>query len=134
MSSEETAAIAAAAQGLPDSGDPTIFDKIIKKEIPSDVVYEDEMCLAFRDVNPQAPVHILVIPKVRAGLTKLSKATTQHKALLGHLLYTAQEIAKNEKLDAGFRLVINDGPEGCQSVYHLHIHLLGGRQLKWPPG
>jgi len=134
MSSEETAAIAAAAKGLPDSGDPTIFDKIIKKEIPSDVVYEDDMCLAFRDVNPQAPVHILVIPKVRAGLTQLSKATSQHKALLGHLMYTAQEIAKNEKLDAGFRLVINDGPEGCQSVYHLHIHLLGGRQLKWPPG
>lgn len=98
------------------------------------MVYEDEAALAFKDVNPQAPVHILVIPKVRAGLTQLSKATPEHAPLLGHLMYVAQLVAKQEGLETGFRIVVNDGEDGCQSVFHLHLHVLGGRKLGWPPG
>mmetsp|Transcript_6480 Transcript_6480/g.25145 ORF Transcript_6480/g.25145 Transcript_6480/m.25145 type:complete len:191 (+) Transcript_6480:16-588(+) len=131
---EKTAAIEAHLKGMANSGEPTIFDKIIAKEIPSDVIYEDNLCLAFRDIAPQAKTHFLVIPKIRSGLTQLSKAEEGHKELLGHLLYTAQKVAKQEKLDQGFRVVINDGVEGCQSVYHLHIHVVGGQQLSWPPG
>jgi len=132
MSSEQEAALKAAADA--DTEGPTIFDKIISKEIPADVIYEDDQCLAFRDINAQAPVHFLVIPKARSGLTRLSKAVEAHKPLLGHLMFVAQEVAKQEKLGEGFRIVINDGPAGCQSVYHLHLHVLGGRQLTWPPG
>lgn len=133
MASEEAAAKAAAP--LAEAADPpTIFDKIIKKEIPATIIYEDDEALAFRDIGPQAPVHFLVIPKHRDGLTRLSKATETHKHILGHLLYVAQLVAKQEKLDDGFRVVINDGPNGCQSVYHVHLHVLGGRQLTWPPG
>ncbi|KAH0454117.1 hypothetical protein IEQ34_016041 [Dendrobium chrysotoxum] len=128
-SSEKDAALAA----VPSDG-PTIFDKIIKKEIPATVVYEDDKTLAFRDINPQAPTHILIIPKVKDGLTGLSKAEERHVEILGYLLYVAKLVAKQEGLDDGFRTVINDGPNGCQSVYHLHIHLLGGRQMNWPPG
>mmetsp|Transcript_1629 Transcript_1629/g.6022 ORF Transcript_1629/g.6022 Transcript_1629/m.6022 type:complete len:189 (-) Transcript_1629:97-663(-) len=131
---EESAAKKAAAEGLVDSEGPTIFDKIISKEIPANVIYEDDKCLAFRDINPQAPVHFLVIPKVRDGLTRLSRAHEGHKEILGHLLYTAQKVAKDEGLGEGFRVAINDGPGGCQSVYHLHLHVIGGRQLTWPPG
>ncbi|CAL9024663.1 unnamed protein product [Prunus brigantina] len=127
--SEKEAALAAVP-----SDSPTIFDKIINKEIPSKVVFEDDKVLAFRDINPQAPTHILIIPKVRDGLTGLCKAEERHTEILGQLLYTAKLIAKQEGLDDGFRIVINDGPNGCQSVYHLHVHLLGGRQLNWPPG
>jgi histidine triad (HIT) family protein len=119
---------------MANSCEATIFDKIIAKEIPSDIIYEDNLCLAFRDIAPQAKTHFLVIPKIRSGLTQLSKAEEGHKELLGHLLYTAQKVAKQEKLDQGFRVVINDGVEGCQSVYHLHIHVVGGQQLSWPPG
>ncbi|KAM3339761.1 14 kDa zinc-binding protein [Capsicum galapagoense] len=130
MASEKEAALLAVP-----SDAPTIFDKIIKKEIPADIVYEDDKVLAFRDINPQAPVHILLIPKVRDGLTGLSKAEGKHCEILGQLLYTAKLVAKQEGLlENGFRLVINDGPSGCQSVYHLHLHLLGGRQMNWPPG
>ncbi|PHT96768.1 Histidine triad nucleotide-binding protein 2, mitochondrial [Capsicum chinense] len=130
MASEKEAALLAVP-----SDAPTIFDKIIKKEIPADIVYEDDKVLAFRDINPQAPVHILLIPKVRDGLTGLSKAEEKHCEILGQLLYTAKLVAKQEGLlENGFRLVINDGPSGCQSVYHLHLHLLGGRQMNWPPG
>ncbi|OAY43380.1 14 kDa zinc-binding protein [Manihot esculenta] len=129
MASEKEAALAAVP-----SDSPTIFDKIINKEIPSNVVYEDDKVLAFRDISPQAPTHILIIPKVKDGLTGLSKAEERHRDILGHLLYTAKLIAKQEGLEDGFRIVINDGPSGCQSVYHLHIHLLGGRQMNWPPG
>ncbi|KAJ3677404.1 hypothetical protein LUZ60_003128 [Juncus effusus] len=94
---------------------PTVFDKIINKEIPATVVYEDDKALAFRDINPQAPVHVLVIPKVRDGLTGLSKAEERHVEILGHLLYVAKIVAKQEGLDDGFRIVINDGPNGlCQ--------------------
>jgi len=130
---EEAAAKVAAA--TVDPGVPTIFDKIISKEIPATIVYETEKVLAFRDINPQAPVHVVLIPKKRDGLTQLSKATEGNKDVLGELLYAAKEVAEQEGLQPdGFRVVINDGPNGCQSVYHLHLHLLGGRQLKWPPG
>jgi histidine triad (HIT) family protein len=99
------------------------------------VIYEDDAALAFRDVNPQAPVHFLVIPKVRAGLTRLGKATPAHGPLLGHLLAVAADVAKAEGVgESGYRVVINDGADGCQSVFHLHLHVLGGRKLGWPPG
>ncbi|KAM1079848.1 hypothetical protein EV1_014444 [Malus domestica] len=126
---EKDAALAAVP-----SDAPTIFDKIINQEIPAKVVFEDDKVLAFRDINPQAPTHILIIPKVRDGLTGLSKAEERHTEILGQLLYAAKLIAKQEGLDDGFRIVINEGPNGCQSVYHLHVHLLGGRQMNWPPG
>ena len=113
-------------------GGDTIFGKIIRKEIPSDIVYEDDLCLAFKDINPQAPVHVLVIPK--KPIPQVSKAEQDDKALLGHLLLTAQTVAKQLNLDDGFRIVINDGPKGGQEVYHIHLHIMGGRQMKWPPG
>lgn len=128
---EEAAAKVAVGE---DHGGPTIFDKIVSKEIPATIVYETEKVLAFRDINPQAPVHVVLIPKQRDGLTQLSKASERNKDVLGELLYAAKVVAEQEELEKGFRVVINDGPEGCQSVYHLHLHLLGGRQLKWPPG
>ncbi|XP_021745807.1 14 kDa zinc-binding protein-like [Chenopodium quinoa] len=131
VSSEKEAALAAAST---PTDSPTIFDKIINKEIPANVVYEDEKVLAFRDINPQAPVHILIIPKVKDGLIRLAKAEERHFDILGRLLYTAKVIAKQEGLEEGFRIVINDGPKGCQSVYHIHVHLLGGRQMEWPAG
>jgi len=113
----------------------TVFDKIISREIKADVVYEDPECIAFRDVAPQAPTHILVIPKVKGNLSRLSLCQKTDKKLLGHLLWASSEIARQEKLDKdGFRIVINDGKQGQQSVYYLHLHILGGRQLKWPPG
>ncbi|GAQ79538.1 histidine triad family protein [Klebsormidium nitens] len=131
-SQEEQAAAAAAKTKSDDQ--PTLFDKIISKEIPATIVYEDDLVLAFRDISPQAPTHIILVPKQRNGLTQLSKATEGNKEVLGHLLLKAGEIAKAEKLDEGFRVVINNGPQGCQSVYHLHLHIIGGRQMKWPPG
>ncbi|XP_010427477.1 PREDICTED: adenylylsulfatase HINT1 [Camelina sativa] len=131
MASEKKAALAAAT---PSDDSLTIFDKIISKEIPSTVVFEDDKVLAFRDITPQGPVHILLIPKVRDGLTGLSKAEERHIDILGRLLYTAKLVAKQEGLAEGFRIVINDGPQGCQSVYHIHVHLIGGRQMNWPPG
>lgn len=111
----------------------TIFDKIISREIPAAIIFEDDQCLAFKDVNPQAPHHFLVIPKER--ITQLSKSEPKHKSLLGHLMFVAQSVAKEQGLgESGFRVVINDGKDGSQSVYHLHLHVLGGRQLGWPPG
>ncbi|CAM9530414.1 unnamed protein product [Ectocarpus sp. 13 AM-2016] len=129
---EKAKAVAAATGG--SGGEATIFDKIISKEIPADIIHEDELCLAFKDISPQGPVHFLVIPKSRDGLTQLSKAVESNKALLGHLMFVAQKVAKEQGLDEGFRVVVNDGVQGCQTVYHLHIHVIGGRQLKWPPG
>ena len=131
MSDEVEKAKDAAASA--DSGAPTVFDKILSGEWSSDKVYEDDQVYAFRDINPVAPVHILVIPKHRDGLTQLSKASAAHKELLGHLLYTAGQIGQAECPD-GFRLIINDGVQGAQSVYHLHIHIMGGRTMGWPPG
>ena len=110
----------------------TLFSKIIQREIPADIVYEDEQCLAFRDINPQAPVHILVIPK--KPLTMVSDATDGDQALLGHLLMTASKIAKQEGYGEAFRLIINNGEDAGQQVFHLHIHILAGRSFAWPPG
>lgn len=114
---------------------PTFFDKLVSKEVPATILFEDDECMAFRDIAPQAPVHFLVIPKNKDGLNRISNAREDQEAKLGHLLFVAQKVARQEGLvPGGFRTVINDGPEGCQSVYHLHIHVLGGRQMKWPPG
>jgi histidine triad (HIT) family protein len=110
----------------------TLFSKIIRREIPADIVYEDDLAIAFRDVYPQAPVHILVIPK--KPIVKLADANPEDQALLGHLLLTVQRVAAQEGLTNGYRTVINTGKDGGQTVYHLHIHLLGGRALAWPPG
>jgi histidine triad (HIT) family protein len=111
----------------------TIFGKIIRREIPADIVYEDEVCLAFRDVTPQAPTHVLVIPK--KPIPKLADATSDDKELLGHLLLTVKQVAEQLGIAAeGYRVVINTGSNGGQTVFHLHLHLLGGRSLQWPPG
>ncbi|XP_026858680.2 histidine triad nucleotide-binding protein 2, mitochondrial isoform X2 [Electrophorus electricus] len=111
---------------------PTIFSRIIEKTIPADIIYEDDKCLAFRDISPQAPVHFLVIP--RAPIPRISEVHDNDALLLGHLLVVAKNLAKKERLEEGYRLVINDGKNGAQSVYHLHLHVLGGRQMGWPPG
>jgi len=114
------------------SDEPTIFKKIIDKEIPADIVYEDEHCLAFRDINPQAPTHVLVIPKKE--IPSVADLEDGDKEIAGHLLLIARDLAQKMELDGGFRLVINNGPEAGQTVDHLHVHLLGGRGLTWPPG
>lgn len=113
-----------------NSFQPTIFSKIISREIPANIIYEDDKCLAFHDINPVSPTHILVIPK--RHIPMLSE--TQDTEILGHLMRVVRQVAENEKLTEGFRVVINNGLHGCQSVYHLHIHVLGGRQMGWPPG
>ncbi|MBE9192626.1 histidine triad nucleotide-binding protein [Gloeocapsopsis crepidinum LEGE 06123] len=110
----------------------TIFSRIIRREIPADIVYEDDLALAFKDVNPQAPVHILVIPK--EPIAKLADAESKDHALMGHLLLTAKRVAQQAGLENGYRVVINTGLDGGQTVYHLHLHILGGRHMKWPPG
>lgn len=110
----------------------TIFSKIIRREIPATIVYEDDLCLAFNDINPQAPIHVLVIPK--KPIPQLSEAEVEDQSLLGHLLLTAKQIAAQQGLAQGFRIIINTGEEGGQTVYHLHLHILGGRSLQWPPG
>ncbi len=110
----------------------TIFDKIVKGEIPSTKVFEDEVVLAFKDINPAAPVHVLLIPKNRDGLDRLSNAEERHKDLLGHMMVTAPKVAKAAGL-SDYRLVINDGAGAGQTVFHLHMHILGGGGLKWPP-
>lgn len=110
----------------------TIFKRIIDKEIPAAIVHEDDQCLAFRDISPQAPTHVLVIP--RKEIPSLADASDADAALLGHLLVTARKVAAELGLTDGYRLVINNGPDGGQTVDHLHVHLLGGRSLKWPPG
>jgi len=111
----------------------SIFSKIISKEIPADIVYESENVLAFRDINPQAPTHILIIPK--KFIKGVSSAEAEDKEVLGEILLTAAELARNEGLDeGGYRLVINNGEKAGQTVFHLHCHLLGGRGFRWPPG
>ncbi len=110
----------------------TLFSKIIKREIPADIVYEDELCLAFRDINPQAPTHVLIIPKQE--IAKLADAKAADQALLGHLLLAANKIARQLGVENAFRLVVNNGAEAGQSVFHLHVHLLAGRPFHWPPG
>lgn len=113
--------------------DKTLFEKICDKEIPATVLYEDERCVAFRDIAPQAPSHILIVP--RQPIPRLGLATADDAALLGHLLLTAAQLARSEGVaESGFRVVINNGPHGGEAVPHLHVHLLAGRQLQWPPG
>lgn len=111
----------------------TIFTKIINREIPADIVHEDEHCLAFRDVSPQAPTHVLVIPK--KPVVSLEHLEQEDAALLGHMWLTIQKVARQEGLaEGGYRVVVNCGKDGGQSVDHLHFHVLGGRPLVWPPG
>jgi histidine triad (HIT) family protein len=111
----------------------TIFKKIIDKEIPADIVHEDEQCIAFRDIDPKAPTHIILIPKKE--IPSMAEIDENDKELIGHLYLVASKIAKDEGVsDSGYRLVVNTNKEGGQEVYHLHVHLLGGRQMNWPPG
>lgn len=111
----------------------TIFEKIRDGEIPSDVIHRDGHCFAFRDISPQAPVHVLVVPN--QVIPRISEATPEDQAVLGHLLLTAAKIAAELGLaESGYRVVINNGPHGGETVPHLHVHLLGGRPLTWPPG
>ena len=110
----------------------TIFTKIINKEIPADIIYEDELALVFKDIQPQAPIHLLIIPK--KAIPKLSDATPEDQELLGHLMLVAGEVSRMLELDDTFRLVTNNGANAGQSVFHLHLHLLSGRSLTWPPG
>lgn len=110
----------------------TIFSKIIKREIPAKIVYEDDLCLAFHDVNPQAPTHVLLVPKKE--IPRLVDASPEDQALLGHLMLTANKIAQQLGVGDAFRLAINNGAEAGQSVFHLHLHILAGRAFKWPPG
>lgn len=111
----------------------TLFQKIIDREIPAKIAHEDDLCIAIHDISPQAPVHVLVIPK--KPIPRVGEATTADQATLGHLLLTAGALAKKLGVaDSGFRLVINHGPDGGESVPHLHVHLLGQRPLAWPPG
>lgn len=113
--------------------DQNLFAKIIRKEIPADIVHEDDHCLAFRDIAPQAPVHILVIPK--APIARLGDAGESDREILGHLMWAAGEVARKEGLhEKGFRTVINHGEGANQTVFHLHVHVLGGRGFTWPPG
>ena len=111
----------------------TLFEKIIARQIPAEIVYEDDLVLAFRDVKPQAPIHLLIVPK--KPLPRIAEATPADHKLLGHLLLKAAEVASLAGLSpGGYRLVINNGPDGGESVPHLHCHILGGRSLGWPPG
>lgn len=111
----------------------TIFHKIIRKEIPADIVHEDDLCVAFRDINPISPVHVLIVPK--QTIPSLRESSDAHRQVLGHLLLVAASLAKKEGLDeGGYRVVINSGENAGQTVFQLHLHLLGGRDFRWPPG
>lgn len=110
----------------------TLFEKICDREIPADIVYEDELCVAFRDINPQAPLHVQLVP--RKPIARLCDAGASDQALLGHLLLTAPKIAAQEGYGEAFRLVANNGAAAGQSVFHIHLHIIAGRPLKWPPG
>ena len=110
----------------------SLFTKILKKEIPGEIVYEDDICFSIKDINPQAPIHLLIIPKKQ--LEKVSDAHQEDLMILGHLMYVSKTIAEKFDLNNNYRLVVNNGAEAGQSVFHIHIHLLGGRDLKWPPG
>ncbi len=110
----------------------TLFEKIINRDIPSDIIYEDDMAIVINDIQPQAPVHLLIIPK--KVIPKLSDSTEDDRDLLGHLMLVANKVAKELQLDDTFRIIVNNGAKAGQSVFHLHLHLLSGRSLTWPPG
>jgi histidine triad (HIT) family protein len=110
----------------------TLFQRIIDREIPARIEHEDEHCIAIHDIQPQAPVHILIIP--RKPIARILDASEDDQALLGHLLLVAGALARKLKLPGGFRLVVNNGPDACESVPHLHLHMLAKRQMQWPPG
>ena len=110
----------------------TLFQKIIDREIPAEIIYEDELSMAFKDINPVAPNHVLIIPKKQ--IPKISDAGVEDKDLLGHLMYVATEVARDLGVEDAFRLVINNGAGAQQTVFHLHIHLIAGRPFTWPPG
>jgi diadenosine tetraphosphate (Ap4A) HIT family hydrolase/glutathione S-transferase len=122
--------------GLRDTDPATLFDKIISGAIPAAIVKQDDKMMAFKDINPAGPAHVLIIPKDRNGLTRLGKASVEHKEILGHLMVTAAEISNDKSLGFGdgARVVVNDGPDGGQEVMHLHVHVIGGRAMQWPPG
>ncbi|HSW11426.1 MAG TPA: histidine triad nucleotide-binding protein [Solimonas sp.] len=110
----------------------TLFEKIGARELPAQIVYEDEHCFAIKDINPGAPVHLLLIP--RKPIPRLCDASAEDQAVLGHLMLTAPKLAQEQGFGEAFRLVVNNGAEAGQSVFHLHLHILAGRPLKWPPG
>ena len=110
----------------------TLFEKIIQREIPSEIVYEDDLCLAFKDISPKAPIHLLVIPK--KPIPRISQGKEEDKPLFGHLLFIAGQMGEKWGKEKGFRLVINSGSNGGETVPHLHIHVLAGRSMHWPPG
>jgi histidine triad (HIT) family protein len=110
----------------------TLFQKIMDGEIPGQFEHEDEHCVALRDINPQAPTHLLIIPRI--PIPRVGEATQEDQSILGHLLFTAASLARKLNLENGFRIVINNGRDGGETVPHLHVHLLGGRELGWPPG
>jgi len=112
--------------------DKTIFKRIIDREIPADIVYEDDLCMAFRDVSPKAPVRVLLIPKKE--VPAVDDLAPEDQSLAGHLMLVAAQLARQLELNNGYRLVINCGPDAGQAVNHLHLHILGGRPLGWPPG
>ena len=110
----------------------TLFQKIIDREIPAEIVYEDDKCIVFNDINPQAPIHVLIVPKI--VIDKIANAQEQHQDILGHLMLTAGKVARQLGCDEAFRLVVNNGAGAQQTVFHLHIHLLAQREFHWPPG
>ena len=110
----------------------TLFEKIINREIPADIIYEDDLSIVFKDIQPQAPTHLLIIPK--KVIPKLSDASNNDELILGHLMLVAGKVANQLDLNDTFRIVINNGAKAGQSVFHLHLHLLSGRSLNWPPG
>ncbi|MEI7651557.1 MAG: histidine triad nucleotide-binding protein [Verrucomicrobiota bacterium] len=114
------------------SAPKTLFQKIADKEVSARLVHEDALCVAFHDISPQAPVHVLIVP--RKPIPRVAEATAEDQAILGHLLLVAGQLSRELGLVKGFRVVINNGPDGGETVPHLHVHLLGGRALGWPPG
>ena len=113
--------------------DKTIFEMIIDRDIPADIVHEDDLCICFRDISPQAPIHLLVVPKKR--IVRIAESSPEDQSVLGHLLLTVQKVALQEGFaESGFRTVINNGPNGGEEVPHLHLHVLADRQMLWPPG
>jgi histidine triad (HIT) family protein len=110
----------------------TLFEKIISRQIPADIVFEDDRVVAFRDIHPQAPVHILIVPRI--AVSSVDTLKPEHESIVGHMVLVARDIAANENLSQGYRLVLNCGRHGLQSVDHIHLHLLGGRMMQWPPG